>query len=397
MQVSEYASRITPSATLAAGAKAKDLKAKGINVFDFSTGEPDFNTPAHICDAATKAMKDGHTKYTPASGLAPLKEAIAEYHKTWHGLHYKPADICVSNGAKHAIYTALLAVLNPGDEVVIPTPYWVSYSELVKMTGAVPVLIDTPKEAKFRLNADQLRAACTPKTKLLMLNSPSNPTGSAYPADQLRAIAEVAVKKNLIVLSDEIYERLIYTDTPFQAFGALGQEVFERTLTINGVSKTYAMTGWRIGWTCGPAPIIKAMDNIQSQQTSNPSSISQYAAIAALKGDQKCVEEMKKEFVKRRDYVCDRLNSIPGIAIDPPDGAFYAFFDIRAYLGKTFGTKKVTDSQSFCLALLEDGHVNTVQGSAFGAEGFARMSFATSMETIKGGLDAMEAWLKSGK
>lgn len=397
MNVSGYAERITPSATMAAGAKAKELKNKGIKVWDFAQGEPDFVTPAHICEAADAAMAAGHTHYTPPSGLLELKKAICDYHKKWHGLEYQPAHVCVSNGAKHTIYSALLATLNPGDEVIIPTPYWVSYSELVKMTGATPVLVETTKESRFLISADQLRAACTPKTTMLMLNSPSNPTGSAYTREQLQAIAEVIVEKNITVMSDEIYERLIYTDTPFVAFGSLGKEVFDRTLTVNGVSKTYAMTGWRIGWTCGPAPIIKAMDNIQGQQTSNPSSVSQYAAIAALTGDQKCVEEMKKEFVKRRNYVCERINKIPHLSIDPPDGAFYAFFDVRPYFGKKYGDITVTDSQSFCLALLEQGHVNLVQGSAFGAEGFVRMSFATSMDVISGGVDALEAWLATGR
>lgn len=397
MQVSHYAAAITPSATMAAGAKAKELKSQGINVFDFATGEPDFITPSHICEAATKAMKDGHTKYTPSSGLVELKQAVCDYHQKWHGLYYKPANVCVSSGAKHTIYSALLATLNPGDEVIIPTPYWVSYSELVKMTGGVPVLIETTRQNRFLLKADQLRQHVTPKTKMLMLNSPSNPTGSAYSKSELESIAQIVVEKDLICLSDEIYERLIYTDTPFVAMGSFGKEVFDRTLTVNGVSKTYAMTGWRIGWTCGPANIIKAMDSIQGQQTSNPSSISQWAAIAALKGEQSCVETMKVEFVKRRDYVCDRINAIPSLSIERPDGAFYAFFDVSPYFGKTFGNIKVTDSQSFCLALLEQGHVNMVQGSAFGAEGFARMSFATSMEIIKGGMDAFEAWLKTGK
>ncbi|MBY0586250.1 pyridoxal phosphate-dependent aminotransferase [bacterium] len=397
MQVSQYAASITPSATMAAGAKAKELKAQGINVFDFATGEPDFITPAHICAAATQAMKDGHTKYTPSSGLIELKQAVADYHRQWHGLDYAPASICVSSGAKHTIYSALLATLNPGDEVIIPTPYWVSYSELVKMAGAVPILVETTRKNRFLLKADQFRSAITPKTKMLMLNSPSNPTGSAYAKDELESIAKIIVDKNLICLSDEIYERLIYTDTPFVAMASFGKDVFDRTLTVNGVSKTYAMTGWRIGWTCGPANIIKAMDSIQGQQTSNPSSISQWAAIAALRGEQQCVEQMKVEFVKRRDYVCQRLNAIAHLSIEPPDGAFYAFFDVSAYFGKTFGNVLVKDSQTFCLALLEQGHVNTVQGSAFGAEGYARMSFATSMETIRGGLDALEAWLATGK
>lgn len=395
MQVSEFAAGIEPSATIAAGAKARELKAAGIEVFDFSLGEPDFTTPDHICQAAVQAMRDGHTHYTPASGLPALKRAICDYHKQWHNLNYEPANVCVSNGAKHAIYTALCAILNPGDEVIIPAPYWVSYSELVKMTGAVAVVL--PPTADLKLHPDQLRDACTPRSKLLMLNSPSNPTGITYTPGELEALAKVAVEKHLIVMSDEIYDRLLYGDAQFKAFGSIGPEVLERTLTINGVSKTYAMTGWRIGWTCGPANIIKAMDSIQSQQTSNPSSISQYAAIAALDGDQGCVEQMKEQFAKRCAYVSKRIPTLPGCKLTPPNGAFYAFFDVSEHFGKTFGGTQVTDSTSFCLAALEQAHVNIVTGAAFGADGFVRMSFATDMQTIERGLDALEAWLKTGK
>ncbi|QDU63406.1 Putative N-acetyl-LL-diaminopimelate aminotransferase [Planctomycetes bacterium Pan216] len=396
MQPSSFAQRIAPSATMAAGAKARELKSAGIEVFDFSLGEPDFTTPAHICDAATKAMADGQTHYTPASGTAEVKKAIADYHRQWHQLDYKPENICVSSGAKHTIYSALCATLEPGDEVLIPAPFWVSYAELVKMTGAVPVIIETTAAARFKASVDQLRAACTPKSKMLMLNSPSNPTGMAYAPAELESIAELANEKDLIVLSDEIYERLLYGDAEFKAFASLGPDVLERTLTVNGVSKTYAMTGWRIGWTAGPAAVIKAMGTIQSQQTSNPCSISQCAAIAALSGDQAPVEAMKKEFAKRRDFVCKRLGEIEGLGIVEPDGAFYAFIDVSAHFGKTFGGSTVKDSSSFCLAALEQAHVNLVQGDAFGAEGFARLSFATSMEIIAKGLDALEAWLKTG-
>lgn len=394
MEVSQFAANIEPSATIAAGAKARELKAAGVHVFDFSLGEPDFTTPEHICEAAVKAMKDGHTHYTPASGLPALKQAICDYHRQWHDLDYKPANVCVSNGAKHTIYTALCAILNPGDEVIIPAPYWVSYSELVKMTGAVPVVL--PPTETLKLTPEQLREACTERSKLLMLNSPSNPTGIAYEPEELQAIAEVALEKNLIVMSDEIYDRLLYGDAKFKAFGSLGSEIFERTLTVNGVSKTFAMTGWRIGWTCGPANIIKAMDSIQSQQTSNPCSISQYASIAALSGDQQCVEEMKQQFAKRCEYVTKRIPTLPGLSLTPPNGAFYAFFDVSSHFGKTFGGVKIVDSNTFCLAALEQAHVNIVTGSAFGADGFARMSFATDLTTIEQGLDALEAWLKTG-
>ena len=385
-----------PSATIAAGTKAKELKAQGIEIFDFGLGEPDFNTPAHICEAAQRAMADGHTHYTPASGIPALKQAIADYHREWHNLEYEPTDICVSNGAKHALCTAFFATLNPGDEVVIPSPYWVSYSELIKMTGAKPVIVPTTPESRFVLTADQLREHCNERTRMLLLNSPSNPTGSAYTPEDLAALAEVVLEKDLFVVSDEIYDRLIYGDSKFQAFAGLGPEIFKRTLTINGVSKTYAMTGWRIGWTAGPANVIKAMTGIQSQQTSNPCSISQHASIAALRGDQACVAQMKAEFAKRCQYVNERIPTIAGLKMPPANGAFYAFFDVSSHFGKTFGGAKITNSNEFCLAALEQAHVNLVLGSAFGAEGFARMSFASSMDTIQKGLDALEAWLATG-
>lgn len=397
MEISKFAKNIEPSATLAAGAKAKEIAGKGIEVFDFSLGEPDFVTPEHICNAAKKAMADGHTRYTPAQGIPQLKKAIADYHQQMHGLNYGENQVCVSNGAKHAIYTALCAVLNPGDEVIIPTPYWVSYSELVKMTGATAVLVQTTAESGFLMSPEQLRSAITPKSKLLMLNSPSNPTGSTYSPSQLAALAEVVLSTDLLVLSDEIYERLIFGATQFKAFASIAPAVADRTLTINGVSKTYAMTGWRIGWTLGPANVIKAMADIQSQQTSNPSSISQYAALAALKGDQDCVEKMKVEFAKRRDFVVQRINAIPGLSLVPPTGAFYAFFNISSYFGRQIGGVSINNSNDFCMALLDQAHVNLVLGSAFGANDYARMSYATSMATIQRGLDALEAWLKTAK
>ncbi|MGL4465444.1 MAG: pyridoxal phosphate-dependent aminotransferase [Planctomycetia bacterium] len=395
MHVSSYAAAVTPSATLAAGAKARELKAAGVDVLDFSLGEPDFPTPPHICEAAVQAMKAGHTRYTPAAGVPALRQAVADYHRKQHGLDYKPNQVVVSNGCKHAIYTALCAILEPGDEVVFGAPFWVSYVDMVKMAGGVPKAIATPAAGGFKLTPDLLRAACTPRTKLLMLNSPSNPTGTTYTPAELAALAKIVVEKDLLVLSDEIYERLIYGDVAFQAFASLGPELYARTLTVNGVSKTYAMTGWRIGWTCGPADVIAAMDGIQSQQSGNPCSVSQYAAIAALNGDQGCVEEMKMEFARRCSYVCDRLPTLPGVVLPKPTGAFYAFFDVSRHFGKTFGGMKVENSTQFCLGALAQAHVNLVPGSAFGQEGFVRMSFATGMPVIEKGLDALEAWLKA--
>jgi aspartate aminotransferase len=344
-------------------------------------------------------MAEGHTRYTPASGIPALKQAVVDYHARWHDLDYEPSCVCVSSGAKHAVYVALCAVLNPGDEVIVPAPYWVSYSELIRMTGARPVIVPTSEKEGFKLSAAAFRNACTPKTKLLLLNYPSNPTGTTYTARELGQLADVVLEKDLIVLSDEIYDRLTYGGAAaerFCSFASLGPDIFRRTLTINGVSKTYAMTGWRIGWTCGPKGVIEAMGSVQSQQAGNPCSISQHAAVAALTGDQTCVDAMRIEFQKRRDYVCQRLARMPGLSIAPPDGAFYAFFNIAAHFAKRFGGVVVNDSNQFCRTALEQAHVNLVLGADFGAEGFARMSFATSMDALRRGLDALETWLASG-
>jgi len=393
--ISKMAAAVQPSATLAAGAKARQLKAEGKTVYDFSLGEPDFPTPAHICDAAHQAMLQGHTHYTAASGLVELRAAIARYYQKNYGLTVSPEQVIVSNGAKHSIHNMLESTVGPGDEVIIPTPYWVSYSDMVQMTGASYVLVPTTEASGFKMTAAQLRHAITPRSRLLMLNSPSNPTGSVYSRKELEALADVILDSNLAVMSDEIYEKLVYGDTKMTCFAAMRPELAERTITISGVSKSYAMTGWRMGWAVGPAHVIKMMGNVQSQQTSSPCSISQYAAITALDGEQKCVEEMRQEFAVRRDLVCRRLSELPGIHCKPPDGAFYAFFNVSAHFGKTLGGVKITDSTSFCAAALETAHVNLVQGSAFGAEGYARLSFATSRAVINAGLDRLGQFLGS--
>ena len=392
--VSKMAAAVQPSATLAAGARAKQLQAEGVKVFDFSLGEPDFPTPEHICAAAVKAMKDGHTRYTAASGIPQLKAAVCRFYQQTYGMSYKPEQVLVSDGAKHSLHNALAATVGPGDEVIIPTPYWVSYSDLVRMTGASDVLVPTTMEAGFKMTPAQLRAAVTPRSKLLMLNSPSNPTGTVYTRQELEALADVVLETGLSVLSDEIYEKLVFGAARPTCFASLRPELAERVLTISGASKTYAMTGWRMGWALGPTRVIKAMGDVQSQQTGCPCSISQYAALAALEGDQECVERMRREFEARRDLVCGRLAALPGVRIRTPEGAFYAFFDVSAHLGRTLAGRKVADSASFCMGALDSAHVNLVPGSAFGAEGYVRMSYAASRDQLNGGLDALEKWLK---
>lgn len=392
--ISKMASLVQPSATLAAGAKARQMRDAGLDVFDFSLGEPDFPTPEHIRAAAVAAMNKGATKYTPANGTAELRAAIARSYDRTYALKVSPEQVLVSNGAKHSLHNALAATVGPGDEVIIPTPYWVSYSDLVQMTGASYVLVPTRLEDGFKMSPAQLKAAITPRSRLVMLNSPSNPTGAVYSRGELEALADVVLSSNLGVISDEIYERLVFGTAKATCFATLRPGLADRTITISGVSKTYSMTGWRIGWALGPAAVIKAMNNVQSQQTSCPCSVSQAAAIAALEGEQGCVETMRKEFEARRDLVCGRLAKLPGVRSFVPDGAFYAFFDVSAHFGRTLGGKPVSDSLSFCLAALEGAHVNLVPGSAFGAEGFVRMSFATSPEQITGGLDRLETFLK---
>lgn len=378
-------------------AKAKELTAAGKTVFDFSVGEPDFTTPAHICEAAVAAMKAGHTKYTVASGIPELKKAVATAYAKTHGLEYGPQQVVVSNGAKHSLHNVFTVLCDPGDEVIIPAPYWVSYAELVKLTGAKPVIVPTDEANDFKLTPAQLEAAITPRTKVLLLCSPSNPTGSMYSPDDLGALADVVLDRNLLVITDEIYERLVYGDNKFASFPTVRPGLQDRTVVVNGVSKAYAMTGWRIGWTLSPANVAKAMADLQSQETSNPSSISQYAALAAVTGPQQCVSDMLVEFAKRRDFVRGRIAALPKLSCPEMGGAFYAFINIQAHLGRNYNGKQVTNSTQWCLALLEQHGVATVMGSAFGAEGYARVSFATDMGTLKAGFERIEAFLASAK
>ncbi len=400
IRTSKLAESVKPSATLAAGAKAKALKAAGVDVSDFSLGEPDFDTPAHIQAAAVEGMAKGHTHYTPAGGTAELKAAIAGWYGRVYGLEVKGENVIVSNGAKHSIHTALAAAVGPGDEVIIPTPYWVSYSDLVTMTGADAVLVPTTLASGFKMTPAQLKAAITPKTKVLMLNSPCNPTGTVYTKAELESLADTFLENSDgAILSDEIYEQLVYGGATATCVATLRPQLRDRTITISGASKSYAMTGWRIGWAVATPQFVKAMDTIQSQETSCPSSVSQYAMMTALNSPEsaKCVGDMRTEFAARRELTMTLLKAMPGVKVHEPDGAFYAFFDISAYFGKSFAGKVVANSNDFCTTLLEQAHVNLVTGAAFGAEGFVRMSFACSRENIETGLGKLAAWLRTGQ
>ena len=394
LSISRIVQALEPSATIAMATKAKELKAQGETVFDLSLGEPDFDTPLHIRQAALEAMEAGHTHYTQAGGIPELKKAVVETYKAAHGLDYDPAQVVVSNGAKHSLHNVFTVLLDPGDEVIIPAPYWVSYAELVKLTGAVPVIVQTKQEDDFRLTPQALQDAVTEKTKILLLCSPSNPTGSMYSPEDLGSLADVVRDKNLIVVADEIYDRLVYPGNKFASFPTVRPGLQDRCVIINGVSKTYAMTGWRIGWAMAPANVAKAMNSLQSQETSCPCSISQYASIAALQGPQECVDEMLAEFAKRRDFVQQRIADIPGLSCANMTGAFYAYINISEHLGRKYGDKQIDTSTDWCLELLMQKKVATVMGSAFGTEGYARASFATSMANLEAAFDRIEAFVK---
>ena len=394
IEISKILQGLEPSATLAMAAKAKELAAQGKTVYDLTLGEPDFTTPPHICDAAAEAVKAGYTKYTVASGIPELKKAVAEKYHADYGLQYEPAQVVVSNGAKHALHNVFFATLNPGDEVVIPAPYWVSYAELVKLTGAVPVIVPTEESQNFKISAEQLEQAITSKTRMLLLCNPSNPTGTMYRRAELEAIADVVVRRNLFVLADEIYDKLVYDGNEFVCFPTLRHDLPDRTIVVNGVSKTYAMTGWRIGWTLSPLNVAKKMGELQSQETSCPCSVSQYAALAALTGPQDCVQSMLAAFSERRNYVAQRMATIEGLSCPAMQGAFYAFFNVKKFLGRRLGEVQIDDSEQFCLELLTQKQVATVMGSAFGCEGYVRASFATSLDVLKEAFDRIETFVR---
>ncbi|MEC4684449.1 MAG: pyridoxal phosphate-dependent aminotransferase [Nitrospirota bacterium] len=381
--VSERAKRVKPSPTLAMDTKAKEMKSQGIDVISFGVGEPDFDTPDNIKEAAIKAIRDGHTKYTPVGGIPQLKDAIAEKLLKDNALSYKKEEIIVSCGAKHSLYNIAQAILSPGDEVVIPSPYWVSYPAQVLLNDATPVFVRTREEDGFMVNPDELKEYITERTKAIILNYPSNPTGLGYDRSTLEAIADIAVKNNICIISDEIYEKLLYDGAEHISIASLSEEVKACTILVNGLSKSHAMTGWRIGYTAGPEDIIKAMTKIQSQSTSNPASIAQWAAVEALNGPQDFIRTMVKEFDIRRRFLVEALNNIEGIQCGLPTGAFYVFPNVSGVLGKGYEGRVIEDSSALALYFLEEAGVALVPGSAFGAEGYIRISYATSMENIR--------------
>ncbi len=385
IRIAGRASCITSSVTLDITAKAKKMRAEGIDVVGFGAGEPDFDTPAHIKSAAIKAINEGFTKYTPSSGTLELREAISQKFKKDNNLDYKPSQIVVSSGAKHSLNNIFQAICNPGDEVIIPAPYWLSYPEMVKMAEAVPVVVGTSQSNEFKVTEIDLEKKITNKTKAFILNSPSNPTGCVYGRKELEAIAKLAIKHKFFIISDEIYEKLVYDNKEYVSIASLGKEIYDLTITVNGVSKSYSMTGWRIGYAAGPSDVMNAIGNIQSHAASNPTSISQKATQAALTQDQKCVDEMREEFQKRRDYMVSRINKTDKITCVNPGGAFYVFCDI---------SKLKIDSVTLATRLLDEAKVAVIPGEPFGANDFIRLSFATSMDNIKKGIDRIEEWVK---
>jgi aspartate aminotransferase len=393
MFLSERIKAIKPSPTLAINAKAVSMRQAGVDVISFGVGEPDFDTPKHIRDEAVRAMEEGFTRYTAVGGIPELKDAIIEKFRRDNNLSYEREEVMVSCGGKHVLYNLAQALLNPGDEVIIPAPYWVSYPPIVILAGADPVIVETREADGFKLSRESLGSAITPRTRLLILNSPSNPTGSVYTKSELEALAEVILKYDIGVVSDEIYEKLIFDDRPFCGIAQVSEEIRSKTFVVNGLSKTYAMTGWRIGYVAGAREIIAGMTKVQSQSTSNPNSIAQKAAVAALNGPQDSIQTMLRAFDERRRYLLQRLNGITGVHCDMPGGAFYAFPDFDYYFDtKTEGTT-IKGSTDLCDYLLTEARVALVPGIAFGDDNFVRFSYATGLETIKQGLDRIEGAL----
>lgn len=390
--LSDRINRLSPSATLAMSQKSAELKAKGVDIVNMSVGEPDFNTPDHIKAAAIKAVEENWSRYSPVAGYPALREAIVDKLKNENGLDFKPSQISCSNGAKQSVCNTVMALVNPGDEVIIPAPYWVSYPEMVKLAGGTPVIVSAGIEQDFKITAEQLEKAITPKTRAFILCSPSNPTGSVYTKDELHALAEVIAKhERVIIIADEIYEHINYVGRHESI--AQFASVKERTVVVNGVSKAYAMTGWRIGFIAAPEWIVKGCNKLQGQYTSGPCSVSQKAAEAAYTGSQQCVEDMRQAFQRRRDLIVSLAKEIPGLEVNNPQGAFYLFPKCSSYFGKSYNGRVVNDSNDFALYLLEEAHVATVGGAAFGAPECFRMSYATSDDNIREAMKRIAAAL----
>lgn len=395
LTLSKKAQAVKPSSTLAITAKAKEMKANGIDVVGFGAGEPDFNTPENVCNAAISAIKEGFTKYTPASGTNELKDAISKKFKEFNGLDYAPNQIVISNGGKHSLSNIFDAILNPGDEVIIPAPYWLSYPEMVKLSDGVPVVVYGEKKNGYKVTAAQIQEAITENTKALVLNTPSNPTGMLYTEEELRAIADVVVKNDIYVVADEMYEYLIYGNEKHVSIASFNEEIYKRTITCSGLSKSYAMTGWRIGYTGSSVEIAKLMSSIQSHATSNPNSIAQKAALEALTGPQGAVEEMKVEFNKRRTYMYERVSKMPLVDTLEPQGAFYVFIDVSEAVEKSYKGEKIGTAARLAEILLEDYSTAVVPCADFGFPNHIRLSYAISMEQIEKGLNRIEEFLKS--
>lgn len=397
LELSRKAAAVKPSSTLAITAKAKELRAQGKDVVGFGAGEPDFNTPDNICNAAIDAIHSGFTKYTPASGTNELKEAVCRKFKEFNGLDYKPEQIVISNGGKHSLTNIFTVLLNPGDEVIIPAPFWLSYPEIIKMADGVPVIVNTAKEQGYKLTAPALRQAVTDKTKALVLNTPNNPTGMLYTREELQAIAEVAVEKDFYVVADEMYENLVYGEQEHVSIASLGKEIYDRTITCSGLAKSYAMTGWRVGYTGSSVEIAKRMGSVQSHQTSNPNSIAQKAAVEALNGPQESVKKMHDEFDKRRRYMYQRICDMPYISTVEPMGAFYEFVDVSQVIGKSYQGRVIRDAAEMAEILINDYNTAVVPCADFGFPDHMRLSYAISVQQIEKGLDRIEAFLKELK
>jgi aspartate aminotransferase len=379
--IAEHVAKLTPSLTLAITQQAKALKKQGVDVLSFGAGEPDFKTPSHITAAAIKALHDGQTRYTESAGLLELREALSAKLDVDNGLKYEPGQISVNCGAKHSCYNAICAVLNPGEEVIIPAPYWTSYPEMVRLAGGVPVIVETTAASGWKMTPEQFEEAMTPMTKMVIINSPGNPTGAVYTKEELEKIAEIATGEGIVILSDEIYEKLVYADHKHVSIASLGKEVYDQTITVNGFSKAYSMTGWRIGYTAAPKPIADAIDTIQSHTTSNVTTFAQYGAIAALNGDQQVVADMREEFNVRREFMLDRLGKIKNVRVVEPFGAFYFLVNVEP-----IGIRSV----NFAEKLLSKQKVAVVPGIAFGADFTVRFSYATSLDIINAGMDRFE-------